>query len=214
MANRDVGFTGAARWLVALLLASASACSAQVQADTKTPGGAEPEAAPSEGSDDSTDPAEPSEATSSPALLDSGPPGTITFVYRRRQITACAMQDEEGEKVCAAKTDQEHRGAAEIVLTPVDENDEEDPTRAERVVSFEDGQAEQTREVELGKGRWELEWKGESTARDRFKVVSKDRFEITLEGIAGMCSMQGKKCALEPQKNQQVIELPEARGLH
>lgn len=144
---------------------------------------------------------------------DPGPPGSITFVYQRQRITACGMvEGDSGQKVCSATGHAEHHGNAEVVLLPIDEQGEEDPLRAEVVISFAEQPSSQTRDVELAKGFWELEWRGESTARDRFKVVSRDRYEISLQAIAGMCSLDGKKCILEAQKNQQVIELPEARG--
>jgi hypothetical protein len=122
------------------------------------------------------------------------------------------VEDDSGQKVCSATGHAEHQGKAEVVLVPIDERGEEDPLRTEVVIGFAEQPSSQTREVELATGFWELEWHGESTARDRFKVVSRDRYEVSLQAIAGMCSQDGKKCTLEGQKNQQVIELPEARG--
>jgi hypothetical protein len=213
MAKRDDAFRGFC-WRLAGPALLALGCTAQVQTEAEVADEQDPPpdtVAPTQAGD--TSEGEPATPVEQPLLVEQGPPGTITVIYRRRQITACAMQDEEGEKVCAPKSDKEHQGKADIVLMPVDADGEEDRTRMEVVIAFEDGQAEQTREVELAAGRWELEWKGESIARDAFKVVSKDRFEITLEGIAGMCTQEGKTCKLEAQKNQQVIELPEVRGL-
>lgn len=162
---------------------------------------------------DGADPADTEAESARPApLREPEPPGTVTFSYESLRITACALLHEGDEPVCRATAHVAHPGAAEVALLPVDEHGEEDPLRSEVVLSFAAEVEAETRAVDLGGGRWELEWKGESTARDRFRVVSQDRFEITLQGIAGMCSLEGKSCKLEPQKNQQVIELPEARS--
>lgn len=196
---------------VALFLGTS--CTASVQAEAKAGAGAEP----AEDGDTRGEPqaaqAEPEDAPTE--LIDDGsPPATITVVYRRSQITACALVDEGGEKVCQPKTTQPHQGKGEVTFIPIDESGEDDPNREGVPLVFEDGQAEQSKEIELKKGRWLLEWKGEATAKERFKVVPKDRFEATLEGIAGMCELEGKSCKLQPQKTQQVIELPEVRIVH
>lgn len=205
-------------WLPAsLVVLMTTACTAGVQAEATLSSEAdEPKAEPAHGdrheaeSHETETEAEPAAAP----VADPGPPGTITVIYQRQRITTCAMTSEDGEKVCAATAYVDHRGKGAVVLLPVDEQGEEDTTRAQVALAFEEEPSTQTREVELAPGRWDLEWKGESTARDEFQVTPSDRFEITLQAIAGMCSQQGKKCSLEPQKNQQVIELPVARGLN
>jgi hypothetical protein len=145
----------------------------------------------------------------------SGPPGELTFSYVRRKIVSCGMVEEEGEKRCAATDTVEEKGvAAEIVLSPIDKQDELDSSRTEQQLQFSDKAGPQTQTAMLEKGRWELSWKAESTVRDRFFVVASDRFDVALEATVGMCSNEGGKCHLEAAKIQQSIELPEARGVH
>jgi hypothetical protein len=198
-------------WLFTALLAG-SGCTASLKGEVKATAEAEP-ASETEGAKEPAK-TEPEIADAPTELIDDSPPATVTIIYRRSQITACAMAEEDGEKVCTAKTQQPHRGKAEVVLTPTDDQGEDDSSRVEQVLTFEDGPAEQTKVVELKKGRWTLEWKGEATARERFKVVPKDRFDVSLDGVAGLCELDGTACKLQPQKTQQVIELPEARVTH
>jgi hypothetical protein len=198
-------------WVATLALLVAG-CTASMQAEVKGSGDAD-DTSQDEPTPDAPTKSEPEPPDAPTELIDDSPPGTITVVYRRSQITACAMAEEEGGKVCSPKTQQPHHGKGELMLIPVDDDGEEDSRREQVTLVFEDDKAEQSKEVELKKGRWVLEWKGEATAKERFKVVSKDKFEITLDGIAGLCELEGKACKLQPQKTQQIIELPEARGV-
>lgn len=171
------------------------------------PGEGEPQQEDSAANEAKSVEAEPSAA--------SGPPGELTFSYVRRKIVTCGIVQEEGEKRCAATESVEEKGvAAEIVLSPIDKQDELDPSRSEQQLQFSDKAGPQTQTATLDKGRWELSWKAESTVRDRFFVVASDRFDVALEATVGMCSDEGGKCHLEAAKIQQSIELPEARGVH
>lgn len=139
-------------------------------------------------------------------------PASVVFTYERQQILKCATSPGENGPVCEASEVVDKKGPAEVELFPIDKRGDADASRGVVHLAFEAKEGVQAKRVELGKGRWEMVWKGASTAKDRFFVVPRDRFEVTLEAFVGMCSEEGSACKLRPTLLQQSIELPEGRS--
>ena len=140
---------------------------------------------------------------------------SVTLTHLRRQITSCHRVQEEGKSVCDAAGYSEQSGGASIHLSPLTKSGTLDTSgsRSEREVTFKQAQGQQTEQVRLERGRWELSWKDGSTLRERFFVVARDNFEIALESIGGMCVEDRQSCKLEPGKRQRSIEIPKVRAL-
>lgn len=212
------GLWRASIWSWGTLLSATAGCGgAQLEAQSAEPDTSSAEEAPfDDGADSEVTGSSGDDDTSgeAPKTKSSVEPVDITVKYTRSQITACGLVAEEGAKSCQATENVDRSGSATVLLVPIDAEEEVDPSRSEQTLEFADSAATQEQAVALEPGFWELEWKGDSTVRQRFEVVPRESFEIVLEGVAGMCAMDGGKCKLQGAKVQQSVELPEAREMN
>lgn len=153
--------------------------------------------------------------TPNPGAPESPPPkpGRVVFSHVTSRILGCEKVEDEGKPACEQGESKPEKSGTKIKLVPLFEEGEAKELRSTLRVELPNEQGKQVHTVELLPGKWELQWLGDTTVRDKFFVKAGDVFDIALETFVGVCKLEQDECVLDADKRQQAVEIPVDRGL-